>query len=342
MRFLSSTLLASALVLTSLICSPAFANDPPKKPAAKEEPPKPKFNYAEEDGEHGRSGYVYKHVVKPAFEEPKELPKAEPKEAHKPEPKDSHGKKDDHGKPDDHGKKDDHGKPDDHGKKDDGHGAPKKEEKKDDGHGAPPKKEEKKKDDGHGAPKKDDGHGGGHGGGHGKEDKKPAVAPVSAVYDPAIIKLDGNNRPHTPVMFTNKFADYFVCHKTIKDKYRETVLAEMNTFADRMGLPRAQDMPCMIKIAKPNTKFPGSVYIEFYTDVKAEKECIKKGECGSTRLMMLHPKDKTGIKSKDIYRSYVLTDEKKFRRANFCVSPDGQLLGEKHCYVVLNPDWLFN
>jgi hypothetical protein len=314
MRFLSSTLLAVAIALTNLIGSPAFANDPPKKPAAKEEPPKPKFDYAEEEGEHGRSGYVYKHVVKPKFEEPKELPKAEPKEVHKAEPKDSHGKKDDHGKPDDHAKKDD------------GHGTPKKEEKKDDGHGAPPKKDEKKKDDG---------HGGGHGGGHGKEEKKPAVPAVSPVYDSAVIKLDGNNRPLTPVMFTNKFADYFVCHKTIKDKYRETVLAEMNTFADRMGLPRAQDMPCMIKIAKPNTKFPGAVYIEFYVDELAEKACIKKGECSSTRLMMLHPKDKTGIKSKDIYRSYVLTDEKKFRRANFCVSPDGQFLGEKHCYVVL-------
>ena len=327
MRFLSTSLIAAALALTSLIGSPALANDPPKKPAAKEEPPKPKFDYAEEDGEHGRSGYIYKHVVKPKFEEPKELPKAEPKEAHKPEPKDSHGK------PDDHGKKDDHGKPDDHGKKDDGHGAPKKEEKKDDGHGAPPKKEEKKKDDG---------HGGGHGGGHGKEEKKPAVPAVSAVYDSAVIKLDGNNRPLTPVMFTNKFADYFVCYKTIKDKYRETVLAEMNTFADRMGLPRAQDMPCMIKVAKANTKFPGAVYIEFYVNELAEKACIKKGECGSTRLMMLHPKDKTGIKSKEVYRSYVLTDEKKFRRANFCVSPEGQLMGEKHCYVVLNPDWLFN
>jgi hypothetical protein len=165
---------------------------------------------------------------------------------------------------------------------------------------------------------------------------------VSAVYDPAIIKLDGNNRPLTPVVFTNKFADYFVCHKTIKTKFKETVLAEMNTFADRMGLPRAQDMPCMIKIAKANTKFPGAVYIEFYTDVKAEKECIKMGECGSTRLMMLFPKDKTGLHSKELYRSYVLTDEKKFRRANFCVSPDGQFLGEKHCYVVLHPDWLFN
>jgi hypothetical protein len=120
------------------------------------------------------------------------------------------------------------------------------------------------------------------------------------------------------------------------------VLAEMNTFADRMGLPRAQDMPCMIKIAKANTKFPGAVYIEFYTDAKAEKECIKMGECGSTRLMMLFPKDKTGIKSKELYRSYVLTDEKKFRRGNFCVSPEGQFMGEKHCYVALHPDWLFN
>ena len=310
MRFSSSTLIATALVLTSFLGSPAFASDPPKKPAAKEEPPKPKFEYVEEEGEPGRSGYIYKRVAKPKFEEPKELPKAEPKEAHKPEPKD------------------------DHGKKDDGHGAPpKKEEKKDDGHGAPPKKDDKKKDDG---------HGGGHGGGHGKDAKKPAPPAVSAVYDSAVIKLDANNRPLTPVVFTNAYADYFVCYKTIKDKYRETVLAEMNTFADRMGLPRAQDMPCMIKVAKPKTKFPGAIYIEFYVDEQAEKACIKKGECGSTRLMMLHPKDKTGIKSKEVYRSYVLTDEKKFRRANFCVSPDGQFLGEKHCYVALNPDWLFN
>jgi hypothetical protein len=308
MRFSISPLIAAALVLTSLISSPALANDPPKKPAAKEEPPKPKFDYIEEEGEKGRSGYVYKRVAKPKFEEPEPIPKAPfPEPPEPPEPP----------------------KKDDHGKKDDGHGAPKKEEKKDDGHGAPPKKDEKKKNDG-------------HGGGHGKDAKKPAAPAVSAVYDPAIIKLDGNNRPLTPVIFTNKFADYFVCHKTIKAKFKETVLAEMNTFADRMGLPRAQDMPCMIKIAKANTKFPGAVYIEFYTDVRAEKECIKMGECGSTRLMMLFPKDKTGIKSKELYRSYVLTDEKKFRRGNFCVSPEGQFVGEKHCYVVLHPDWLFN
>jgi hypothetical protein len=207
---------------------------------------------------------------------------------------------------------------------------PKKEnsEKKVDGQGEP-KKDEKKKDDG-------------HGGGHAKDAKKPEVAALSTVYDASVIKLDGKNRPFTPVAFTNEHADYFVCHKTIKAKYRDTVLAEMNTFADRMGIPRAQDMPCMIKVAKANTKFPGSIYIEFYVDDKAEKACIKKGECGATRLMMLHPKDKTGKKSQEVYRSYVLTDEKKFRRANFCVSPAGQLLGEKHCYVVLNPDWLFN
>jgi hypothetical protein len=216
-------------------------------------------------------------------------------------------------------------KKEDSGKKDDA----KKEEKKDDGHSAEPKKDEKKKENG-------------HGGGHGKEGKKLEAPAYSAVYDSAVIKLDTNNRPFTPVVFTNAYADYFVCHKTIKAKYRDTVLAEMNTFADRMGLPRAQDMPCMIKVAKANTKFPGSIYIEFYVDDKAEKACIKKGECTSTRLMMLHPKDKTGKKSQELYRSYVITDEKKFRRANYCVSPDGQLLGEKHCYVVLNPDWLFN
>jgi hypothetical protein len=96
MRFLSSTLFAAALVLTNLVVLPALANDPPKKPAAKEEPPKPKFDYIEEEGEKGRSGYVYKRVAKPKFEEPETIPKApfpEPPEPPEPPKKDDHGKK---------------------------------------------------------------------------------------------------------------------------------------------------------------------------------------------------------------------------------------------------------
>lgn len=311
MRFPTSHFFAVLFLLTSLFGAPVWASDEPKKGAV-EEPAAPKFEYVDESGIEGRGGYVYKRVAKPKFEEPQPVPKAPPKEA--PEPPE----------------KDDHAKPDPHAKKEDGH--------------AEPKKEEKKKDDGHADPKKDAKKGGdSHGGdGHGKDDKKAPPPPLSAVYDSAVIKLDANNRPLTPVVFTNAYADYFVCYKTIKAKYRDTVLAEMNTFADRMGLPRAKDMPCMIKVAKPHTKFPGAIYIEFYVDVKSEKECIKKGACGSTRTMLLFPKDKTGKKSQEIYRSYVLTDEKKFRRANFCVSPSGQLLGEKSCYVALNPDWLFN
>ncbi len=302
MRFISNISVIAALTLTCLVGTPAFASDPPKKPAVKEEPPAPEFEYVKEEGEKGRSGYVYKRVAKPKFEEPERIPKAPFPEPPPPPEKPETSKKDD----------------------------AKKEEKKDDGHGEA-KKEEKKKD----APKGS--------GSHGKDAKKEAsVADVSPIYDPNVIKLNGNNRPFTPVVFTNTYADYFVCHKTIKTKYRDQVLDEMNTFADRMGLPRAKAMPCMIKIAKPNTKFPGAVFIEFYVDDKAEKQCIKKGECGSTRLMMLYPKDKTGLKSKEIFRSYVLTDEKKFQRGNFCVSPDGQFLGEKHCYVALHPDWLFN
>ena len=43
----------------------------------------------------------------------------------------------------------------------------------------------------------------------------------------------------------------------------------MNTFADRMNFPRAQEMPCMVKVSKANTKFPGAVFIEFYVDDKS-------------------------------------------------------------------------
>jgi len=291
--------------------APALASDAPKAPPPKEKEP----NYATEEGAKGRSGTVYKRVLKDQRGEPEPLPKVEPKpEEAKKDAKDAHGKPDDHGKADDH--------------------APKKEEKHDDGHGAPAK-EEKKKD-----AKKDDGHGGGHGGGHGAPKKEPPT--VSNLYDPSVIKLDGNNRPLTPVVQKNSYADYFLCHKTISKKYQETILNEMNTFADRMNLPRAQDMPCMVKVTKPHTKFPGAVFIELYVDEKSAASCIRLNNCISTRLVMLYPKDKKAKTVQEIYRSYVLTDERKYKRSSFCVSPEGQLLGDKNCYVALHPDWLFN
>ena len=280
--------------------APALASDAPKPPPEEKKP-----NYAKEEGAIGRSGTVYKRILKDARGEPEPLPKEEPKPAEsKKEAKDAHGKADEH--------------------------APKKEEAHDDGHGAPAK-EEKKKD-----AKKDDGHGGGHGA------PKKEEPTVSTLYDPAVIKLDGNNRPLTPVVQENSHADYFLCHKTVPKKYQEIILNEMNTFADRMNLPRAQDLPCMVKITKPQTKFPGAVFIEFYVDEKSAASCIRLNNCISTRLVMLYPKDKKAKTVQEIYRSYVLTDERKYKRSSFCVSPEGQLLGEKNCYVALHPDWLFN
>lgn len=283
------------------LSAPSFASDAPKAPPPKEKEP----TYANEQGATGRSGNVYKRVLKDPSGTPEPLSKEEPKPTEtKKEAKDEKAKDDDK--------------------------AAKKEEKKDDGHGAPAK-EEKKKD-----AKKDDGHSGGQ-----KAEKKEPP-PLSNLYDPAVIKLDANNRPLTPVVQKNEFADYFLCHKTVPPKYQEIILNEMNTFADRMNLPRAQDLPCMVKIAKPHTKFPGAVFIELYVDEKSAASCIRLNNCISTRLVMLYPKDKKAKKVQEIYRSYVLTDERKYKRSSFSVSPDGQLLGEKNCYVALHPDWLFN
>jgi hypothetical protein len=276
---------------------------------AVEEEPK-KLQYANEQGETGRSGYVYKRVLRPNEAEPNLnpwQPAPEPQVA----PKEEKAKGDEKGKP--------------------GATGDKKTDKKDDGKGDP-KKEEKKKDE-----KK-----AGDAGGKAKAKAKAPEPITSAVYDAKVIQLDPTHRPFTKAVQSNEYADYFLCRKTITDSYRDLVLDEINTFADRMGLPRAQDTPCMVKVAKANTKLPGAIYIEFYVDESAAKACIKNSECGSTRVMMLYPKDKTGKKSQELYRSYVLTDERKFRRASFCVSPQGQLLGEKNCYVATNPDWLFN
>lgn len=292
--------------LLALLLMAAVWSSPALASDAKKEPPKEEekeIKYINEAGHLGRAGNVYKRVEREKYDEPQLKAKEPPAPPPKPESKDDgKGKKEE--------KKEEK-------KKEDDHAAPKKDEKK---------KDDKKKDD-----KKKDGH-----------DKKPAPPAVSGLYDIKQIKLDANNRPFTEPTRSTKHADYYLCRGILRDAFRKTILAEMNTFADRMGLPHAMDMPCMVKVAKPNTKFPGAIYVEFYTDDKAALACLRGGDCGATRLMMLFPKDKTGKKSKDIYRSYVLTDEQQYTRGSFCVSPDGQFLGEKNCYVAINPDWLFN
>lgn len=305
MKFLPHLLLRSAL--SCLLLAGVASHSPALASDAKKEPPKveeKEIKYVKEPGEEGRAGNVYKRVEREKYDEPQLKPKEPPAPPPKPEPKAaSEGKKEEK-------------------KKDDGHADPKKDDKKKD----EPKKDDKKKDS-HG---KD---------GHAKKAEPPAL---SALYDAKLIKLDPTNRPFTQPTRSTKHADYFLCRGVLRDKFRQTILAEMNTFADRMNLPHAMEVPCMVKVAKPNAKLPGAIYVEFYTDDKAALACMRGGDCGATRLMMLFPKDKTGKKSKEIYRSYVLTDEQQYTRGAFCVSPNGQFLSEKNCYVTLNPDWLFN
>ena len=303
----------AALILGSLalLHLDAFAHGEKEKEA--DEPSPPALNYIKEKGVNGRDGYNYKHVAKEPYVAPKTVPKEPYKPAVKEEKKEEKGEKKEEKK---EVKKEE--------KKEDKKEEGKKEEGKKEG-----KKEEKKSE------KKSEGK-------HGEGEKEPPKPTKSTLFDPSMIKLDSTNHPFTKLQRSTDVADYYMCKDTVNDGFRQQVLAEMNTFADQMELPRAQEIPCMVKVAKPNTKFPNAVFIEFYTNEEAAIRCMKYANCGSTRLVMLYPKDKTGIKSKEIYRSYVITDDKKYRRGSFCVSPNGQMLAERNCYVALNPDWLFN
>jgi len=54
--------------------APALASDAPKPPPEEKKP-----NYAKEEGAIGRSGTVYKRILKDPIGEPAQLPKVEPK-----------------------------------------------------------------------------------------------------------------------------------------------------------------------------------------------------------------------------------------------------------------------
>ena len=309
--WLRPLLLATCLLVGPAVVWASGGGEAPKKEDA--EPPPKEPTYIKEKGVEAR-GYTYKRVARDDKGEPEPVPKA-PLAA--PPAKEDKGAE----------------------KKAEGHGGG--------GHGEAPKKDEKKKEDKKEA--KAEGHGGGggeHGGGGGehggKEAKVEKKIELSKIYARSVVRLGLDNRPLTPVMHSNPYADYFLCRDTISDRFRDTLLDEMNTFSDQMGLTRAHALPCMVKIAKPGTKVPGAVFVEFYVDEAAARTCIRGGECAETRLVLLMPKDKSGKSPQEIYRSYTLTDATKLKRSDYCVSPRGQLLAKKSCYVHLHPDWLFN
>ena len=305
-------LLALGLLAGSTL---AWANSGGGEAKKDAEPPPKEPTYIKEQGVDAR-GYNYKRVAREEKGEPEPVPKAPPAPAPVKEDKGAE-------------------------KKAEGHGG---------GHGEEPKKDEKKKEEKKEDKKeaKSEGHGGGGehgggGGGHGeKEAKVEKKIQLSKIYARSLIRLGADNRPLTPVMHSNRHADYFLCRDTLADRYRDTLIDEMNTFSDQMGLARVQALPCMVKIAKPGTKVPGAVFVEFYVNEAAARTCIRGGECGETRLVLLMPKDLKGKSPQEIYRSYTLTDATKYKRADYCVSPRGQLLASKNCYVHLHPDWLFN
>ena len=305
------------LLVVCLLVGPAVAWASGGAEAAKKEdaePPPKEPTYIKEKGVEAR-GYTYKRVARDDKGEPEPVPKAPLAEPAAKENKSGE-------------------------KKAEGHGG---------GHDAAPEKGDKKKDEKKKEDKKDDkkeakaeGHGGGGGEHGGKEAKVEKKIQLSKVYARSVVRLGLDDRPLTPVVHSNRYADYFLCRDTISDRFRATLLDEMNTFSDQLGLTRAQDLPCMIKIAKPGTKVPGAVFVEFYVDEGAARTCIRGGECGETRLVLLMPRDKSGKSPQDIYRSYTLTDATKLKRGDYCVSPRGQLLAKKSCYIHLHPDWLFN
>jgi len=160
--------------------APVFASDAAKAPPPKEKEP----NYADEEGAKGRSGAVYKRVLKEARGEPEPVVKEEPKPVEaKKTPRTRMARQMTTAKK--------------------RMTTPRKKKKNTMTGTAPPPKKKRRK-----TPRKMMDTAVAMAGD--MEHPKRVEPTVSTLYDPAVIKLDGNNRPLTPIVQKTRMQIIFV------------------------------------------------------------------------------------------------------------------------------------
>lgn len=143
-----------------------------------------------------------------------------------------------------------------------------------------------------------------------------------------ILALTPDVKPVTPPAFRTVKRDFFECQGLVGAWYQKMVVAEMNELARRDGLAQMPKPVCLVSMDPMLGHKEGRFKIHLYMDMADLKECEMNLRCTWGRNMSFVVRDQ------QIYRSYFLTDFKRDRYYQHCVTPENRLFTNTTCYTV--------
>ena len=104
------------------------------------------------------------------------------------------------------------------------------------------------------------------------------------------------------------------------------LLAEMNFLAGESGLQNLPSAVCLVQIDRQLKPNEGRFVVHFYANASELSECAMKHRCQLARNVSLV------LKNQAVYRSYFLSDFKREKYHQHCITPEGKWHPKTTCY----------
>lgn len=140
--------------------------------------------------------------------------------------------------------------------------------------------------------------------------------------------LDDQLEPMAKPKYEQQRRDLYVCDEMVASWLQAMLVAELNYLADQSKLQKIENPVCLLYIEKDLNPTNGRFSVHFYESKQELEACAVNMRCKLARNVSLI------LKNQQVYRSYFLSDFKREKYYQHCVTPDNMWHANATCYVV--------
>ena len=161
------------------------------------------------------------------------------------------------------------------------------------------------------------------------------VKPVHVVLEGVVrsgaepmLMLSDELEPVADPSYVHKKRDLYDCQGMVAPWFQKVLVAELNYLGDQNKLAHIESPVCLLIVDKDLGPKEGRFSVHFYEDVKELQECAINHRCKLARNVSLV------LKNQLVYRSYFLSDFKREKYYQHCITPDDMWMANTTCYTV--------
>jgi len=162
-------------------------------------------------------------------------------------------------------------------------------------------------------------------------DAKPVQVVLDGVARSGVepmLTLSDELEPVADPAYVHKKRDLYDCDGMVAPWFQKVLVAELNYLAGQDKLQSISNPVCLLIVDKDLGPKEGRFSVHFYEDVQELRECAINHRCKIARNVSLV------LKNQLVYRSYFLSDFKREKYYQHCITPDDMWLANTTCYVV--------